>query len=171
MQRIMQVLHEDHINVSRLLDVIDTSLERLTSGNPDGLSLAYKAMRYMTAYPDIYHHPLEDIVFEALVRRSPDTTSVVATLTETEYTPKWQSETERFIDEHRAQIIAEVFGLLQGSKVALTEQGTRFPAWRRLKDLPIASRSDWTRRRWSRALDNAVPGGNELCGRRWRPLS
>ena len=73
MQRIMQILHEDHINVAGLLDLMERALERLPNKDPVDLALASNTMRYMTAYPDIYHHPLEDIVFRHLLKRSPET--------------------------------------------------------------------------------------------------
>lgn len=77
MHPIMQALHEDHVNVARLLDLIEEALLSTGRGDPSRLGLAHQAMRYMTAYPDIYHHPTEDIVFAALVRRAPETQSVI----------------------------------------------------------------------------------------------
>ncbi|MBT8136016.1 MAG: hemerythrin domain-containing protein [Gammaproteobacteria bacterium] len=77
MHPIMQALHEDHVNVARLLELIEEALHHTSRGDLSRLDLAHQAMRYMTAYPDIYHHPTEDIVFAALVRRAPETRQIV----------------------------------------------------------------------------------------------
>jgi len=76
----MQILHEDHINVARLLDVIDHVMDQIRQGNVESLQLACNAMRYMTAYPDMYHHPTEDAVFARLVQRAPETRPVIEQL-------------------------------------------------------------------------------------------
>ena len=76
----MQTLHDDHVNVARLLDLIERSLELTSRGDRSDLALAQQAMRYMTTYPDIYHHPTEDIVFATLVGRAPETQTVVEQL-------------------------------------------------------------------------------------------
>ncbi|MDH3589057.1 MAG: hemerythrin domain-containing protein [Gammaproteobacteria bacterium] len=80
MHRIMQILHEDHVNVARLLDVMDDELERARQGDLSDLNVMHHSMRYMTAYPDIYHHPTEEIVFERLATRAPETRAVIERL-------------------------------------------------------------------------------------------
>jgi len=80
MHKIMQILHEDHVNVARLLDVMDNVLERARHGDLSDLDVMHNSMRYMTTYPDIYHHPTEDVVFERLASRAPETRSVIERL-------------------------------------------------------------------------------------------
>ncbi len=86
MQRIMHILHDDHINVARLLDLMDSVLEEFSAGNASRLDVACSTMRYMTAYPDLFHHPTEDILFQQLLHRAAET----------------QAKVEQLVSEHEA---------------------------------------------------------------------
>lgn len=80
MHRIMQTLHDDHINVTRLLDLMESVFADIKTGNAGRLHVIHGAMQYMTAYPDMYHHPTEDVVFQRLISRSPETRPKVEAL-------------------------------------------------------------------------------------------
>lgn len=80
MHRIMQTLHEDHINVTRLLDLMESIFSDVRAGSPAAVGTLHGAMQYMTAYPDLYHHPTEDVVFQRLIARAPETRARVAQL-------------------------------------------------------------------------------------------
>ena len=82
MHRIMQILHDDHINVTRLLDLMEGILEQVQSGSLARVNVACKVMSYMTAYPDLYHHPTEDVVFQHLMMRAAETKPLVEQLFE-----------------------------------------------------------------------------------------
>jgi hemerythrin-like domain-containing protein len=72
----MQILREDHVNISKLLDVVESQIAGMRKGQQGSLQLLTVAMRYMTHYPDLFHHPLEDLVFDRLVAKGsvdPDT--------------------------------------------------------------------------------------------------
>lgn len=59
-------LHLDHINYSRLLNLLELHLDRHeTDDNPDYL-LMQDIMKYMINYPDIFHHPAEEHLFAML---------------------------------------------------------------------------------------------------------
>lgn len=63
MPDIFEQLHLDHINYSRLLNLLELHLDRHeTDVNPDYL-LMQDIMKYMINYPDIFHHPAEELLF------------------------------------------------------------------------------------------------------------
>lgn len=81
MSDIMRQLHTDHINVSKLLDLLEQEIEMFHNEETPDYALMLDAMRYMVNYPDLVHHPAEDLIFEKLKRRDPDTGADVDRLT------------------------------------------------------------------------------------------
>lgn len=66
MPDIFEQLHLDHINYSRLLNLLELHLDRHeTDDNPDYL-LMQDIMKYMINYPDISHHSAEELLFSEL---------------------------------------------------------------------------------------------------------
>lgn len=66
MPEIFEQLHLDHINYSRLLNLLELQIDRHeTDNNPDYL-LMQDIMKYMINYPDIFHHPAEEFLFSEL---------------------------------------------------------------------------------------------------------
>jgi len=63
---ILQGLHEDHINMSKLAALIAAELATLEDDAHPDYDLLENIMSYVTSYPDTYHHPTEDIVFAQL---------------------------------------------------------------------------------------------------------
>lgn len=77
MPNVIQQLHMDHVNIARLLDLMETELDNVASEKePDYLMLEH-ALRYMTSYPDCVHHPIEDAVFDVLAEKLPEVQSLV----------------------------------------------------------------------------------------------
>lgn len=64
-------IHEDHVNISKILDLIEKEIERARNDEMPDLELLEDAMRYMVSYPDLIHHPKEDAMFARLVRIEP----------------------------------------------------------------------------------------------------
>lgn len=65
----IQQLRTDHVNMARLLDLIEEQLELLqTEAVPDYV-LMMDIMQYMTNYPDLFHHPREDVLFQRVTER------------------------------------------------------------------------------------------------------
>jgi len=73
-------IHEDHVNTSRILDLIENEIERARSEEMPNLELLEDAMRYMVNYPDLVHHPKEDAMFTRLIQKQPDATRDVEAL-------------------------------------------------------------------------------------------
>lgn len=56
-------LHQDHINISRVLDILESQVARLEGGERPDYYLMSKIVEYVQEYPDIFHHPREDAMF------------------------------------------------------------------------------------------------------------
>lgn len=69
--RTIEQLKLDHRNMARLLDLIQGELEVMRAGEPADLDMLHSVMDYALHYPDICHHPKEDVVYRRLVRRDP----------------------------------------------------------------------------------------------------
>lgn len=74
----MRALQLDHVNFTRLLDMLDRQLDAVVrmdgSANYD---LMQDIMLYMTHYPDKFHHPKEDLIFTRLVARDASARPVI----------------------------------------------------------------------------------------------
>lgn len=76
MSEIMAQLKADHVNVARLLDILEEQMDTVHDEEHADFELMHDIMVYMSHYPDKTHHPLEDLVFERLARRD-DTAKVI----------------------------------------------------------------------------------------------
>jgi hemerythrin-like domain-containing protein len=68
---IIELLSQEHRNIERLLAVLERELEIFDrAGRPD-----YEVIRaiisYFVVYPEVYHHPQEDLIFAKLKIRDP----------------------------------------------------------------------------------------------------
>lgn len=66
MSGMIKQLHIDHINMARLLDLIDEQMEAFQTGETPDYVLMADIMQYMANYPDLFHHPAEDLIFGRL---------------------------------------------------------------------------------------------------------
>lgn len=72
MAGIIDDLHQDHINAARVLKIAERALASIEAGEAVDFTLLEDAMRYITGYSDTSHHPVEDVVFIYLRKRSPE---------------------------------------------------------------------------------------------------
>jgi hemerythrin-like domain-containing protein len=69
MAEVMRVLYQDHRNLAKLLNVLERQLAVFEdSGLPD-YDVIRGVLDYCTSYPDVCHHPKEDLVLNALSAR------------------------------------------------------------------------------------------------------
>lgn len=73
MSDIINELRADHVNASRLLDILEEQLDVVHKEQITNYELMYDIMQYMIHYPDRYHHPKEDLVLRWLSERDPTT--------------------------------------------------------------------------------------------------
>jgi hemerythrin-like domain-containing protein len=71
MSRIIEVLLEEHRNIEKLLGVLKQELEVFDHLDRPDYEILQAVIQYFQDYPDSYHHPKEDMVFEKLKVRDP----------------------------------------------------------------------------------------------------
>jgi hemerythrin-like domain-containing protein len=67
MTNVLDKLHEDHKNFTKLLNYLEQQLKLLKDCERLDLELILKALQYMKEYPDLVHHPLEDVIFKYFI--------------------------------------------------------------------------------------------------------
>src|ERR1700686_2719782 len=71
MSRIIEILLEEHRNIEKLLLVLEQELDVFDHSEPPDYEILQAIIEYFQDYPESYHHPKEDIVFEKLKLRNP----------------------------------------------------------------------------------------------------
>ena len=70
-------LRSEHQYQARLLQALDKQVGLLNQDLEPDVEVLYGVMHYMTNYPDRYHHPKEDLIFERVAQRDPSMRPVV----------------------------------------------------------------------------------------------
>jgi hemerythrin-like domain-containing protein len=71
-EQLMNGLRGDHRNMALLLDLLDAEIDRLAASEEPDYDLVRDIMLYVTEYPDVVHHPKEDIVYRHLQSLRPE---------------------------------------------------------------------------------------------------
>ena len=71
-EQLMNGLRGDHRNMALLLDLLDAEIDSLSVSEEPDYDLVLDIMLYVTEYPDVVHHPKEDIVFRHLKSLRPE---------------------------------------------------------------------------------------------------
>ncbi len=79
---IMVTLNNEHRYIASLLEALAEQADNLLPGRSPDYGLIYDIVHYMASYPDEYHHPREDLVFDRLLERDADAREVVEQLLE-----------------------------------------------------------------------------------------
>jgi len=74
--------HTEHANFATLLDLLEGQLDLFHKGAPPDYELMLDIMFYMTHYPDVLHHPKEDLAFARIKERETSAGPIVDQLTE-----------------------------------------------------------------------------------------
>jgi hemerythrin-like domain-containing protein len=69
MKHLIESLREDHRNLSNLLRLLETNLLALQSDNDPDYPLMVDIIEYVYSYPDVFHHPREDLLYQAAMER------------------------------------------------------------------------------------------------------
>jgi len=77
MQNLIAQIHRDHVNMARLLKLIESEIEALAAAEPRNLEVLDDTLRYMLNYADKIHHAKEDLMFRRLREVAPDTGDLV----------------------------------------------------------------------------------------------
>ena len=71
MPNVIAALDRDHANVAKLLELLESEILAIEVGKTPDYPLLQDIMRYMTQYPDRFHHPKEDLIFAQVLKREP----------------------------------------------------------------------------------------------------
>jgi hemerythrin-like domain-containing protein len=71
MTRIIEILCEEHVNIEKLLLVLEQELSVFDRNQRPDYEVIQAVISYFQDYPDCCHHPKEDMVFEKLKARDP----------------------------------------------------------------------------------------------------
>jgi hemerythrin-like domain-containing protein len=73
-------LQDEHRYMNLLLGTLEEQLQTSDLSAPGEYFLMQDIVSYLHEYPDVVHHPTEDLLFDKLVRRKPDSEKDVARL-------------------------------------------------------------------------------------------
>jgi len=68
---IIERLSREHRNIEKLLAILGRELEIFDRGDRPDYEVIHATISYFKVYPEIYHHPQEDLVFAKLRIRDP----------------------------------------------------------------------------------------------------
>ncbi|MGH1353247.1 MAG: hemerythrin domain-containing protein [Methyloligellaceae bacterium] len=80
MAKTMDLLKAEHETMRKLLDILEEQVSLIEEGRETDKYLIGEITDYFRRFPDMYHHPKEDLIFEALEQRSPDTVNKMGDL-------------------------------------------------------------------------------------------
>lgn len=80
MSEIIWKLRDDHKKFARLMDLIAREVRAFDAGEIPDYDLVCNILEYTQNYPDLYHHPLEDLVLEKVRLRDPEAAENVGNL-------------------------------------------------------------------------------------------
>jgi len=69
--KIIDALHRDHANLAKLLAALERQVAAFDRGERPDYDILHGVIDYCLNYPDLYHHPKEDLVMERLRARDP----------------------------------------------------------------------------------------------------
>ena len=98
-------LHNDHVNICLLLDIFEKHLAELVQGGKPDLLLMRDIIEYMVNYPDIVHHPLEEMLFRRLKKADTESHGIISEL---------ESQHQR-LGEYGKSLLAELERVTSGA--------------------------------------------------------
>jgi len=82
MVQVIDQLRLDHRNMRLLLAIVEDEMRVWREGGVPDIDLLRTIAEYILHYPELVHHPKEDLVFERLLRRDPEAKEVIRDLFE-----------------------------------------------------------------------------------------
>ncbi len=104
----IEVLQEEHRNMRDLLDVLEREIDAFAAGETPDYDVVRGIAGYFLDYPDLCHHPKENVVYDRLKERDPAAAALVGDLT------------REHIEEGARirRLSAAIEGLLEGEDIA-----------------------------------------------------
>ena len=80
MVEIIEILHQEHRNIEKLLGVMEQELAVFDQGERPDYEVLGSVIEFFKKYPDSCHHPKEDIIYQKFKARAPDRAASIADL-------------------------------------------------------------------------------------------
>ena len=80
MSKVVRALRREHEDIARLLDALERQLDIFDQGGTPDYDIVQGVIDYCLAYPDLTHHPKEDLVLERLRQRDPQAAAAIGEL-------------------------------------------------------------------------------------------
>jgi hemerythrin-like domain-containing protein len=71
MTEVIAALRKEHSNITQLLDILERQVAIFDRGSSPDYGIVEAVIDYFQSYPDLYHHPKEDLVYQKLQQRDP----------------------------------------------------------------------------------------------------
>jgi len=84
MVKVLDALRDEHRNFSRVLEILARQIEIFERAEEPDYDLAEKIIEYLINFPDLSHHPKEDLLYQKLCQRDQRTADLMGNL-ETEH--------------------------------------------------------------------------------------
>lgn len=115
MSAVIESIHQEHVAMAKLLDALERQLVAIDTGETPDYDIVKGVIDYCLTYPDLHHHPKEDLVFEKLRLRDPAAAEAVGDLDEEHrelagLTRRFAAAVRNVLDE--AEISREAFAKL-----------------------------------------------------------
>ncbi len=68
----LEELHQDHLNLAKVLRLLERQLADVRAGEHTDLTVLSGIVDYVELYPDQFHHPSENAIFSAYLDRYGD---------------------------------------------------------------------------------------------------
>jgi len=82
MSKVIWKLREDHRNMARLLSLVGREINALREGEVPDYYLVESILDYLMNFPDLSHHPIEDMVYAKLKERDADAADALGNLSD-----------------------------------------------------------------------------------------
>ena len=80
MVEVISALRREHRDMAKLLNALERQLAAFDRGDRPDYEIVQAVIDYCLTYPDLSHHPREDLVFERLRARDPETAESIGNL-------------------------------------------------------------------------------------------
>jgi hemerythrin-like domain-containing protein len=77
MSEAIQTLRSEHKTMARMLNLLERQIALFEQADRPDYDLLQEIIDYFLTYPDLYHHPKESLILDALRRKSPESAAPV----------------------------------------------------------------------------------------------
>jgi hemerythrin-like domain-containing protein len=71
MADVIRILRREHAQIAALVKILEREIDEFEKGGQPDYDVVRGALDYFMGFPDMYHHPKEDLVFARLAERDP----------------------------------------------------------------------------------------------------